>query len=191
MGFELGLVGFDGQGVDQPPAGLGVGEDAHDVVRRLISSLRRSGMFVTGMRKAAPKTRLRAMSLRRAVRPSGTEAPGARKCRQADQLFEPRARVRSAPSFRSAQRQPSGPPRPAARSPATRIIKAAREAGAAALKANADRHAANVLPIIEEIRKSGATTLRAIAEALNARGVSTPRGKRWEAASIRNALARG
>ena len=69
-------------------------------------------------------------------------------------------------------------------------IEAAREAGAAALKANADRHAANVLPIIEEIRKSGATTLRAIAEALNARGISTPRGKRWEASTVRNALAR-
>ena len=60
-----------------------------------------------------------------------------------------------------------------------------------ALKANADRHAANVLPIIEDIRKSGATTLRAIAEALNARGITTPRGKRWEATSVRNALARG
>jgi hypothetical protein len=44
------------------------------------------------------------------------------------------------------------------------------EAGATALKANADRHAANVLPIIAEILKSGATTLRAMAEALNARG---------------------
>jgi hypothetical protein len=47
-------------------------------------------------------------------------------------------------------------------------ISAAREAGATALKANADRHAANVLPIIAEIQKSGAKTLRAIAEALNA-----------------------
>ena len=69
-------------------------------------------------------------------------------------------------------------------------IEAAREAGTKALKANADRHAANVLPIIEEIRKSGAKTLRAIADALNARGIATPRGKRWEAASVRNALAR-
>jgi hypothetical protein len=55
-----------------------------------------------------------------------------------------------------------------------RNISAAREAGATALKANADRHAANVLPIIAEIQKSGATTLRAIAEALNARGIPTP-----------------
>jgi hypothetical protein len=33
----------------------------------------------------------------------------------------------------------------------------------------ADRHAANVLPIIQEAQKAGATTLRQIAEALNAR----------------------
>jgi len=44
-------------------------------------------------------------------------------------------------------------------------ISAAREAGATALKANADRHAANVLPIIAEIQKSDAKTLRAIADA--------------------------
>ena len=57
-------------------------------------------------------------------------------------------------------------------------------------KANADRHAANVLPIIAEIQKGGATTLRAIAEALNARGIPTPRGRKWEAMSVKNALAR-
>ena len=34
--------------------------------------------------------------------------------------------------------------------------------------------AANVLPIIAEIQKSGAKTLRAIADALNARGIPTP-----------------
>ena len=68
-------------------------------------------------------------------------------------------------------------------------IAVAREAGAAVLRANADRHAANVLPIIAEIQKTGATTLRAIADALNKRGVSTPRGRQWEAMSVKNALA--
>ena len=61
----------------------------------------------------------------------------------------------------------------------------------AALKAEADRAASNVLPIISEIRKSGATTLSAIADALNARGVPTPRGGKWGAQSVKNALARG
>ena len=61
----------------------------------------------------------------------------------------------------------------------------------AAIKTEADRAAGNVLPIIAEIQKSGATTLRAIADALNARGVATPRGGRWHAMSVKNALARG
>jgi DNA invertase Pin-like site-specific DNA recombinase len=69
-------------------------------------------------------------------------------------------------------------------------IEAARGEAVAAIKAEADRAAGNVLPIIAEIQRSGATTLRAIAEALNARGVATPRGGRWYAMSVRNALAR-
>lgn len=69
-------------------------------------------------------------------------------------------------------------------------IEAAQGQAVAAIKGQADRAAGNVLPIIAEIRRSGATTLRAIAEALNARGVPTPRGGRWHAASVKNALAR-
>ena len=69
-------------------------------------------------------------------------------------------------------------------------IGAARGEAVAAIKAEADRAAGNVLPIIAEIQKSGATTLRAIADALNARGVPTPRGGRWYAMSVRNAMAR-
>src|SRR5512144_548700 len=37
------------------------------------------------------------------VRPSGTEAPGARRCGQADAYDEPRARVRSWPPLRLAR----------------------------------------------------------------------------------------
>jgi DNA invertase Pin-like site-specific DNA recombinase len=69
-------------------------------------------------------------------------------------------------------------------------IEAARSRAITAIKSEADRAAGNVLPIIAEIRKSGASTLRAIAEALNARGVQTSRGGRWHAMSVRNALAR-
>jgi DNA invertase Pin-like site-specific DNA recombinase len=68
-------------------------------------------------------------------------------------------------------------------------LDTAREAAATALRASADNHAANVLPVIAQIQKSGATTLRAIAESLNARGIQTPRGRRWEAMSVKNALA--
>jgi len=69
-------------------------------------------------------------------------------------------------------------------------IEVAQLEAVAAVKAEADRAAGNVLPIIAEIRKSWATTLRAIADALNARGVPTPRGGRWHAMSVRKALAR-
>jgi DNA invertase Pin-like site-specific DNA recombinase len=55
---------------------------------------------------------------------------------------------------------------------------------------SAARRAANVLPIIAEIQTTGATTLRAIADALNKRGILTPRGRQWEAMSVKNALAR-
>ena len=66
----------------------------------------------------------------------------------------------------------------------------ARKAAVKAIEANADRHAANVLPIIREIKRAGATSLRAIADALNARGVPTARGGRWQAQTVSNALAR-
>ena len=66
----------------------------------------------------------------------------------------------------------------------------ARRAAVEAIEASADRHAANVLPIIREIQRAGATSLRAIADALNARGVPTARGGRWQAQTVSNALAR-
>jgi DNA invertase Pin-like site-specific DNA recombinase len=69
-------------------------------------------------------------------------------------------------------------------------IEAAHGAAVGAVKAEANRAASNVLPIITEIRKTGTTTLRAIADPLNARGVPTPRGGRWHAMSVRNVLAR-
>lgn len=66
----------------------------------------------------------------------------------------------------------------------------ARERAVTAIKASADQHAANVLPIIKEAQKAGATTLRAVAEALNARGISTARGGSWHAMSVKNVLDR-
>jgi DNA invertase Pin-like site-specific DNA recombinase len=66
----------------------------------------------------------------------------------------------------------------------------ARKVAVASIEANADRHAANVLPIIRDIQKAGAGTLRAVAEALNARGISTARGGRWHAMTVSNVLER-
>jgi DNA invertase Pin-like site-specific DNA recombinase len=59
-----------------------------------------------------------------------------------------------------------------------------------AVSAEADRFAANVLPIIREAQKAGAATLRDIAAALNARGVATARGGQWHAKSVSNVLER-
>jgi hypothetical protein len=44
----------------------------------------------------------------------------------------------------------------------------ARKSAVEAVTAEADRFAANVLPIIKEAQKAGARTLRELAEALNA-----------------------
>jgi Recombinase len=60
----------------------------------------------------------------------------------------------------------------------------AREAAIASLKVLADRNASNVLPIIREIQRTGAASLHQIADALNARGISTPRGGKWYAKSV-------
>jgi DNA invertase Pin-like site-specific DNA recombinase len=62
--------------------------------------------------------------------------------------------------------------------------------GVAANKANADRFAANVIPIIREIQASGVTTLRGLARALNARGVQSARGVPWSAETLSDILKR-
>jgi hypothetical protein len=69
-------------------------------------------------------------------------------------------------------------------------LKEARKLAAKAIEVAADQHAANVLPVIRDIQKAGASTLRAIADALNARGVGTARGGRWYAMTVRNVIAR-
>ncbi len=66
----------------------------------------------------------------------------------------------------------------------------ARERAVASIRAVADQNAANVLPVIREIRRAGASSLHQIANALNARGITTPRGGHWYASSVRNVLGR-
>jgi hypothetical protein len=64
-----------------------------------------------------------------------------------------------------------------------------RRSAVASIKAEADRRAQpNVLPIIREAQKAGATTLRQIAEALNAHDAATARGGQWYATSVSNVL---
>lgn len=69
-------------------------------------------------------------------------------------------------------------------------ITEARQSAVATIRASADQHAANVLPIIRAVQKAGASTFREIAEALNSRGVSTARGGAWYPTTVKNVLMR-
>jgi hypothetical protein len=51
-------------------------------------------------------------------------------------------------------------------------------------------HAVNVLPIVKQIQAAGAITPRAIATALNARGIRTARGRAWHDSTARNLMVR-
>jgi DNA invertase Pin-like site-specific DNA recombinase len=61
----------------------------------------------------------------------------------------------------------------------------ARELASVALKARASSRAADLAPIIEELRAGGATSLSAIAQGLNEKGIPTPRnGNGWTATQV-------
>ena len=59
-----------------------------------------------------------------------------------------------------------------------------------AIARNADRHARDLAPVVEDIRAGGATSLRAIAAELNERGMLTRRGGRWHVSTVTNLLDR-
>jgi DNA invertase Pin-like site-specific DNA recombinase len=65
-----------------------------------------------------------------------------------------------------------------------------RSRAVASTKAEADRFARNILPIIREIQASGVTSQRGIARALNARGVATARGGVWSEVQVAAILRR-
>jgi DNA invertase Pin-like site-specific DNA recombinase len=70
------------------------------------------------------------------------------------------------------------------------VREAAHAAAAIANQAAADQHAANVLPLVRQVKRAGARTLREIADALNERGVRTARGGQWHPTTVSNVLAR-
>ena len=67
---------------------------------------------------------------------------------------------------------------------------AAAALGREVLISEADRFAANVLPVIRSIQASGVTGLAGIAAALIARGIPTARGGRWHVSTVMNVLRR-
>src|SRR2546430_2455699 len=52
-----------------------------------------------------------------------------------------------------------------------------------ALVAGADTFAASLLPIVRALQSSGATTVQALTNGLNERGVRSARGSRWHVSS--------
>ena len=90
-------------------------------------------------------------------------------------------RTRAALAQRKAQGARLGNPRNAR--------KAAAQ-GRTAQSNEADRFAANVLPIIDAIKQAGVSTFAGIAAALNARGVRSARGGIWHVSSVMNLVAR-
>src|ERR1700716_3213647 len=62
--------------------------------------------------------------------------------------------------------------------------------GRAILIEGADRFVESLVPVVQTIRSEGATTLRAMAQALNRRGFKSPRGGTWHPSSVANLLSR-
>jgi len=63
-------------------------------------------------------------------------------------------------------------------------------AGVARVKELADEHAQRLQPVIQSLEEDGVTSLGGIAQALNERGMLTPRGGSWHKSSVRNLLGR-
>ena len=71
--------------------------------------------------------------------------------------------------------------------PGAKMQRASREA----LQARAEARAADIAPVIAELRASGAASLRAIADGLNARKIPTARGNgEWSAVQVQRVLER-
>lgn len=72
----------------------------------------------------------------------------------------------------------------------SQTLDVARKRSIASNQAAADERAAKVLPIIRKAQKAGTTSLRAIAEVLNDRGIPTPRGRIGAPMQVKNILDR-
>src|SRR5690242_15545497 len=77
----------------------------------------------------------------------------------------------------------------------TKAALAAKKASGARLgnprnAAAADEFVAVLIPVVQAMRRTGATTLDAMTKALNDRGIRSARGGRWHVSSVSNLLAR-
>ena len=69
-------------------------------------------------------------------------------------------------------------------------LRLAGSAGRVSQAQAADQFARSVLPILDAIRKAGASSLADITDALNVRGVRSATGGLWHRSAVRNLLAR-
>jgi DNA invertase Pin-like site-specific DNA recombinase len=60
----------------------------------------------------------------------------------------------------------------------------------AKIKANSAQHAADLRGIVDDIRRSGITTVRGIADELHSRGIRAPRGDTWHPTAVARLLNR-
>jgi DNA invertase Pin-like site-specific DNA recombinase len=70
------------------------------------------------------------------------------------------------------------------------VSRKAREKGNAAMARIAADRAADIAPVIAELRQAGAKSLNAIANGLNERGIPTARGGSWSATQVARVKAR-
>jgi DNA invertase Pin-like site-specific DNA recombinase len=70
------------------------------------------------------------------------------------------------------------------------VAKDGAKASVAARIAKAGSRAADLAPIIEELKASGAVSLRQIAAGLNAKGIRTARAGEWSAVQVKRVMAR-
>jgi DNA invertase Pin-like site-specific DNA recombinase len=70
------------------------------------------------------------------------------------------------------------------------VAKDGAKASVAARMAKANNRASDLVPIIEELKSSGAVSLRQIAAGLNAKGIKTAQGKEWSAVQVQRVIER-
>lgn len=64
------------------------------------------------------------------------------------------------------------------------------KASVAVRTANADKRVGDLLPVVAAIKAEGKTSLRAIADELNKRGITTARGGEWSAVQVKRVVDR-
>lgn len=72
----------------------------------------------------------------------------------------------------------------------TQVGDRARKAALQTRQGKAGKYHADVLPLIRDKQVQGATSLRAIADALNSEGTPAPRGGQWSAVQVQRVLSR-